>query len=84
MEIKVECYAGHRGEETPRRIRFDSRELEVSRILDAWHGPDYRYFKILGADGATYLMRHDERTGVWALVQYQRGGTRGGEGPPSD
>lgn len=84
MEIAVECYAGHRGEETPRRIRFDSRSVEVVRVLDAWHGPDHRYFKLLGADGATYLVRHDERSGTWTLTQYQRAGEAGEPAPPSD
>ncbi|MDX1485899.1 MAG: hypothetical protein R3229_15620 [Alphaproteobacteria bacterium] len=78
MIVTVECYAGHRGEETPRRIRFDSRAVEVAEIVDAWHGPDHRYFKVLGADGGTYLLRHDERAGAWELVQYIR--AEGGEG----
>ncbi|MDH3239338.1 MAG: hypothetical protein OEO83_01585 [Alphaproteobacteria bacterium] len=78
MEIRVECYAGHRGEETPRRLHFDSRTVEVARVLDAWHGPDHRYFKLLGSDGATYLLRHDEPAGEWALVQFQRAERPGG------
>lgn len=82
MDIKVECYAGHRGEERPLRLTFDSRTVEVARILDAWHGPDHRYFKVLGADGATYLVRHDERSGAWTLTQFLRDG-EGAPGPPS-
>lgn len=80
MEVKVECYAGHRGEETPRRIRFDSRVVEVVELFDSWHGPDYRYFKLLGDDNATYLLRHDERAGQWFLIQYLRGGDDAGPG----
>ncbi len=80
MEIRVECYAGHRGEETPRCLHFDSRTVEVTRVLDAWHGPDHRYFKLSGADGATYLLRHDERMEEWALVQFQRAERSGGQG----
>ena len=34
MEVTVECYAGHRGEETPRRLRFDSRSVAVAEILN--------------------------------------------------
>ena len=74
MEVKVECHAGYRGEEAPRRIRFDSGVVEVSEIIDSWHGPDHRYFKLLGDDEATYLLRHDERAGSWALIQYRRAG----------
>lgn len=81
MDIKVECYAGHRGEERPLRIHFDSRAVEVARVLDAWHGPDHRYFKLLGADGATYLVRHDERTAAWTLTHFLRAGEE--QPPPS-
>lgn len=73
MDITVECYAGHRGEETPRRLKFDSRVVEVVEVVDAWHGPDDRYFKLRGDDGGTYLLRHDERAGSWELNQYLRG-----------
>jgi hypothetical protein len=73
MEITVECYAGHRGEETPRRIRFNARAVEVAEVVDRWYGPDYRYFKLLGEDGATYILRHDETAGRWELTSFQRG-----------
>lgn len=73
MEVTVECHAGHRGEETPRRIRFDARVVEVADVIDRWHGPDHRYFKLLGEDGATYILRHDERRGCWELTSFQRG-----------
>jgi hypothetical protein len=41
--VRVECYAGHRGEETPRRVRFDGRAIELTEPLDSWLGPDHRY-----------------------------------------
>ena len=31
--VRVECYAGTRADETPRRISFDGREHVVSRLL---------------------------------------------------
>src|SRR5512134_3828399 len=46
LEGRVECYAGHRGEETPRRFSFDGRTTEVAEVLDAWLAPDHRYFKV--------------------------------------
>ena len=30
--------------------------------------PDDRYFKLRGADGNTYLVRHDERADIWELT----------------
>ncbi len=71
MQIKVECYAGYRGEETPRIIRFQSRKIEVKKMLDRWLDPNHRYFKILGDDDAIYIIRHDMNTLVWGLTYYQ-------------
>ena len=71
MEIKVECYSGYRGEETPRFIIMASRKIEIKNIIDRWLAPDHRYFKILGDDHALYIIRHDTQTGGWELTFYQ-------------
>lgn len=71
MKVDVECYAGHRGEETPRRVTFDKRTVEVAEVLDQWLAPDHRYFKVRGADGATYILRHDPFAGVWEMVMFE-------------
>ncbi len=71
LELRVECYAGHRGEETPRRFYLGGRAVEVAEVLDRWLAPDHRYFKVLGADGATCILRHDSASGSWELVMYQ-------------
>ncbi|MDH3473831.1 MAG: hypothetical protein OEM59_09060 [Rhodospirillales bacterium] len=72
MKIRVECYAGHRGDETPRRIVFDARAVEVAEVIDRWLGADHRYFKVLGADQATYILRQDMPTLSWELTMYER------------
>lgn len=71
MELHVECYAGYRGEETPRRILFGKRPVAVEEVLDRWLAPDHRYFKVLGADGATYILRHDVAQDRWELSLFQ-------------
>jgi len=68
MIVSVECYAGHRGEQTPRRLRFDGRTVE---LLDCWLAPDHRYFKMRAEDHATYILRHDQASGRWELALYQ-------------
>lgn len=70
MKIHVECYAGYQGEETPRRLKFDDREIEVVDVIDRWLAPDHRYFKIRAADGATYILRHDVGSDDWELVMF--------------
>lgn len=72
MDVKVDCYAGYRGEETPRRIDLERRCVEVVEVIDRWYGQDHRYFKLLGDDGAVYLLRHDESADRWELRMFQR------------
>jgi hypothetical protein len=71
LAVGVECYAGHRGEQTPRTLTLGERRVAVAQVLDAWLAPDYRYFKLRGADGDTYLVRHDERSDSWELTMFQ-------------
>ena len=68
--VDVECYAGHRGEQTPRTLILGNRRIAVVEVLDAWLAPDHRYFKLRGADGDTYLVRHDERSDIWELTMF--------------
>ena len=71
MIVQVECGAGHRGEATPRRLWLGGRPVELVEAQDAWLAPDHRYFKLRGADGATYILRHDQGSGLWQLTPYQ-------------
>ena len=72
IPIRVDCYAGHKGEETPRRLYFGDRAIEVAEVVDRWLAPDHRYFKVRGADGATYILRHDAESAAWELVMFER------------
>ena len=72
MQVRVECYAGHQGEETPRRLFVDERAIEVAEVLDQWLAPDHCYFKVLGANGALYILRHDVERGFWILTFFER------------
>jgi hypothetical protein len=73
LAIRVECYAGHRGEETPRRFWIADRAVAVVEIRDRWLAPHHRYFKLLGDDGNTYIIRHDGPADRWELTMFQRG-----------
>ena len=71
MDIEVECYSGHRGEETPRRIRFAGRNVEIIEVIDCWLAPDHRYFKVRGSDQGIYIIRHEPTRWKWELAAYQ-------------
>jgi hypothetical protein len=74
VEIQVECYAGYRGEETPRAFFLGERRIEVTEVFDRWLAPDYRYFKIEGNDGGLYILRHDVMSDKWELTLFKRRG----------
>jgi hypothetical protein len=71
LSVGVECYAGHRGEQTPRTLMLGDRRIIVLEVLDAWLAPDHRYFKLRGDDGDIYLIRHDERSSTWELTMFR-------------
>jgi hypothetical protein len=71
--IRVECYAGYRGEEEPRRFHQGARTVEILEILDRWLAPDHRYFKVRGDDGATYIIRHDTQAQRWEMTMFDSG-----------
>jgi hypothetical protein len=74
LVISVECYAGHRGEETPRAFTLHGRRIEIAEVTDRWLAPDHRYFKATGSEGHTYILRHDTRADRWELTLYQSTG----------
>ncbi len=76
IAIEVDCYAGYRGEETPRRFTLGERAVEVAEVLDQWLAPDHRYFKVRGGEGAIYVLRHDVTSGQWELFMYERAAGR--------
>ena len=76
IPIKVECYAGAKADETPRRFAREGQHVEVGEVLDRWHQlesqpewPRADYFKVRGADGREYLLKHDLESDEWYLGQ---------------
>ncbi len=69
--VAVDCYAGARGEETPRRFTVDHQLVEIQEIVDQWRTPDHRHFKVGTAAGGSYTLRQDVTSGVWELTESQ-------------
>ena len=72
MKIRVQCYAGHRGEEEPRAFYLGERYIPVMEIIDRWLSPDGRYFKVQVYDGSGYILRHDEAAGEWEMILFNQ------------
>jgi hypothetical protein len=74
--IQVECFAGAKADETPRRFQLGSEWIEVEEVVDRWfhvmsqpEWPRAAYFKVRGADQHQYLLKHDEEADQWFLGQ---------------
>ena len=69
--IDVECYAGYRGEETPRRFTLAGVTIEIVDVVDRWLAPDHRYFKVRDGEGNEYILRNDVTSGQWELTLFK-------------
>ena len=67
--VRVCCHSGWRGEETPRSFFLGEREIPVREVLVQWRDPEYRWFKVLGDDGARYVLRRDDLGDTWELQE---------------
>jgi hypothetical protein len=69
--VRVECYAGSRGEETPRRVWLAGRWHDTT-VVDRWlsesveRGTRMRCFRIRLERGGEGLLCHDEMLDVWS------------------
>jgi hypothetical protein len=74
IPIRVECYAGAKADETPRRFVREGKTIEVAEVLDRWHQVESRpewpradYFKVRGTDARDHLLKHDLESDEWFL-----------------
>jgi hypothetical protein len=74
--VKVECYAGYKGEERPVRVLFGERTEEIKIVEDRWYSPGATYFRVVVESGDRYILRHDDVQDVWTIE-----GFRGATGP---
>jgi hypothetical protein len=76
-KIAVECYAGYKGEESPRAFTYLGKRYEIQEILDRWdeegrspEGLRQEYFKVKTPDGGVFLMRYTPALQSWALFRH--------------
>jgi len=71
--VRVDCYAGHRAEESPRRFFIGKREILVIDIIDRWLDPAHSYFKVRGDDRGIYILRYAQETDAWEMILFDSG-----------
>lgn len=76
VPIQVQCHAGFKADETPRRLCVQERWLEVTEVSDRWYEqgtdpewPAADYFKVRAGDGHAYLIKHDLEDDAWYLAR---------------
>jgi hypothetical protein len=79
--VDVECHAGYRGEETPRRFQLGERQVEIAEVVDSWLAPDHRYFKVRDTQGDLYILRNDVAADRWELTLVRRSADDGTSRP---
>ena len=43
----------------------------MKEVIDRWLAPTHRYFKVLGDDGGTYILRHDMNDNRWEMTLFE-------------
>ncbi len=74
--VAVDCYAGARGDETPRRFTRRDQLVEILAVVAQWRTPDHRYFRVATAADETCTLRQDVTSGGWELTELERSAPR--------
>lgn len=69
--VRVECYAGYKGEERPVRLHQGEQMVDIAEIEDRWYSPGATYFRVLLANGERYVLRREDAQGVWTLQAFR-------------
>jgi len=77
--ISVACYAGYKGDESPRRFSLKGKKHVVREVIARWHerdsaplGSPREYFRVLDVDKREYVLRHTVTSDMWELVREER------------
>jgi hypothetical protein len=50
-------------------IHWQGERLEVGQILDAWRGPDGKFYRISTQNGQIFELHYSESEDAWSIVQ---------------
>jgi hypothetical protein len=69
--LRVECYAGYKGDERPVRVLLDNQMIVVNVVEDRWFSPGSTYFRVLLVTGERYVLRHDDAQDLWSIEAFR-------------
>jgi len=71
MDMRVESYAGYKGEETPRAFTLDGVRILVQEVIERWYSESHSYFRVCASDQYRYVLRYDLDREQWELVMQE-------------
>lgn len=72
--LRVECYAGYRGDERPLRLQIGEHMVEIIEIEDRWYSPGATFFRVLLTNGERYVLRREDAQDTWTLEAFRSPG----------
>jgi hypothetical protein len=72
--LRVECYAGYKGDQRPVKMRLGDQMMEVAEVEDRWYSPGATYFRVLLVNGERYVLRREDAQDVWTLEAFRSPG----------
>ena len=69
--VRVECYAGYKGDERPVRLQLGEQMVDIAEVEDRWYSPGATYFRVLLANGERYVLCREEAQDVWTLEAFR-------------
>jgi hypothetical protein len=79
VKIKVQSHADPKGQESPSQFVLGTRTVEVEAVVDRWYGEQACYFRVLGNDENSYILKGPLEDGSWELVSFTHKDSRGTE-----
>jgi hypothetical protein len=79
VKIKVESSSDAKGHDNPSRFLLGTRIIEVAEVSDRWFGEQACYFRVLGSDENSYILKGPLEDGSWELVSFTHKDSRGTE-----
>jgi hypothetical protein len=69
--MRVECYAGYKGDERPVKVQIGEKMVDVAEVEDRWYSPGATYFRVLLASGERYVLRREDIQDLWTLQAFR-------------
>ena len=79
MKTKVESLPDSKGQETPSRFFLGTRLINVGAVVDRWYGEQACYYRVLGDDENSYILKGPLEDSSWELVSFTHKDSRGTE-----